>query len=140
VVNEQGWTVIRYDRQVHVQYPDGTIEKDVNEHLMSMDMSNTELINKYPKVVLVGHPASGSEGLTLTASPSILYYSNDFNGMYRMQSEDRIHRMGMDKNRGATIIDLYHLPTDEYVHNNLKKKKQLQSLSLGELKKCLDQS
>ena len=29
-----------------------------------------------------------------------------------MQSEDRIHRKGMDENLGCTIVDLIHLPSD----------------------------
>ncbi len=73
-------------------------------------------------------------GLTLTASPTIVFYSNDFNAESRIQAEDRIHRPGMDKTRGATIIDLIHLPSDEYVLDNLKKKKDLQNLTMGELK------
>ena len=72
-------------------------------------------------------------GLTLTASPTIVYYSNDFNAESRIQSEDRIHRMGMDVNRGATIIDIVHLSSDELVLNNLRNKRKLQSLTLGEM-------
>jgi len=62
-----------------------------------------------------------------------LFYSNDFDGEARMQAEDRIHRIGMDKNRGALIVDLIHLPTDELVLKNLKLKKKLQNLTMGEL-------
>ena len=142
ISNEKDWTIIRYDRQVYVQTPEGNRINDINEHLMAMDYSHPkyeELKEKYPKIALIGHPASGSEGLTLTASPSIVYYSNDFNGMYRMQSEGRIDRAGMNKAwGGAVIIDIYHLPTDKYVHDNLNKKKQLQSLSLGDVKGCLE--
>jgi hypothetical protein len=48
-----------------------------------------------------------------------------------MQSEDRIHRIGMkDK---ALIIDLIHLPIDKYVLTNLQRKKDLQAISMGEL-------
>jgi len=50
-----------------------------------------------------------------------------------MQAEDRFHRAGMDTNRGATIIDLIHLSTDKLVLDNLKKKKKLQSLTMGDL-------
>ncbi len=90
------------------------------------------------RVCFIGHPGSAGMGLTLTASPTILYYSNDFNFESRVQSEDRIHRAGMDVARGATIIDLIHLPTDNLVLQNLKKKRDLQALSLGELKECLE--
>ena len=39
----------------------------------------------------------------------------------------------MDTNRGATIVDLVHLPTDQLVLDNLQKKKRLQALTMGEL-------
>lgn len=86
------------------------------------------------RVAFVAQPGAGGMGLTLTASPSIIYFSNDFNGENRIQSEDRIHRPGMDINKGATIYDLIHLKSDEYVLDNLKKKKDLQKLSMGALK------
>lgn len=106
----------------------------------------TELINHfqnglipYPKICFIGHPGAAGTGLTLTASPTIVYYSNDFNADSRIQSEDRIHRPGMDVNKGATIVDIFHLPTDEYVHTNLMKKRKLQDISLGEFSSLFDQ-
>jgi hypothetical protein len=135
LVTKNGWHCLRIDgRGWKVIYPDGTITNEYKDALMAMDYKHPNY-EQYEKLVVVGHPGSASEGITLTASPAIVYYSNDFTGMYRMQSEDRIHRAGMDTNRGATIIDIYNLPSDEYVHNNLKQKKDLQSLSLGELEK-----
>jgi len=92
----------------------------------------------HPRVVFIGQPGAGGMGLTLTASPTIVYYSNDFNAESRIQSEDRIHRIGMDNNRGATIIDLVHLATDQLILDNLKKKRKLQSLSLGELQRVFE--
>lgn len=82
------------------------------------------------KLVFIGHPGSAGMGLTLTASPSIFFYSNDFNAESRIQAEDRIHRPG---SIGANIIDCVHLPTDKKILDNLKKKRDLQSMSLGEL-------
>lgn len=89
------------------------------------------------RVAFVGQPGAAGMGLTLTAAPLTCYYSNDFNAESRIQSEDRIHRAGMDVNRGATIVDLIHLPTDRKVLNNLKQKKRLQDISMGELKAIL---
>jgi SNF2 family DNA or RNA helicase len=86
------------------------------------------------KLAFVAHPATAKTSLTLTASSMIIYYSNTFVGDDRIQSEDRIHRIGMDVNRGATIVDLIHLPTDKYVLDNLKNKKRLQGITLGEFK------
>lgn len=92
---------------------------------------------KHPRVMFIGQAGAAGMGLTLTASPVIVYYSNDFNGESRTQSEDRIHRMGMDVNRGARIIDLIHLPTDEIALNNLKKKRKLELMTMGELREAM---
>lgn len=90
------------------------------------------------KLAFVGHPGAAGMGLTLTASPSIVYYSNDFNAESRIQSEDRIHRAGMDTNRGATIYDLIHLATDLKVLRNLQDKRALEKLSLEEVRRAVD--
>lgn len=93
----------------------------------------------FPKVAFVGHPGSAGTGITLTASPVIIYFSNDFNAENRMQSEDRIHRMGMDTARGARIVDIINLSTDEYVLDNLKKKRKLQDMTLGQMQTAITQ-
>jgi len=94
-------------------------------------------LEDFPRLAFIGQPGAAGMGLTLTASPSICYYSNDFNAESRIQSEDRIHRPGMDVNRGATIIDLLHLPSDRTVLENLKAKRKLQDMTLGALTEAL---
>jgi len=81
-------------------------------------------------IAFVGNSDAGGQGITLTKSKVAVYYSNSFNAENRIQSEDRIYRIGT---RGANIIDLIHLPTDLMVLNNLKQKRDLQSLSMGQL-------
>ena len=129
IAKDQDWKVIRLDGR---------------GWWSNLEGKPGELISKFQdkkydeKICFIGNPGSAGTGLTLTASPTIVYYSNDFNADSRSQSEDRIHRMGMDENRGATIIDLIHLPTDEYVLENLNKKKRLQDMSLGQLIGVMD--
>jgi SNF2 family DNA or RNA helicase len=121
-----GWQWIRVDgRGWATNLP---IEKYDPTTLITyfQDKSNTE------KVAFVGHPGSAGMGLTLTASSEIVYYSNDFNGENRMQSEDRIHRTGMDINKGALITDIIHLPSDQVILDNLKEKRRLQDMTLGQ--------
>jgi ssDNA-binding Zn-finger/Zn-ribbon topoisomerase 1 len=137
---QKGWGTLRVDgRGYRVQTPLGdTVHQ--NTFLDAMDGSHPnklELYEKYPKVAFVGHPKAGGMALTLTASPIALYYSNTFDGEARMQSEDRIHRPGMDTNRGATIIDMIHLPTDKMILENLRKKKRLQGLTMGEVAEAM---
>lgn len=48
-------------------------------------------------MVWVGNPAAGATGLTLTIAKSVMYYSNSFKLIDRLQSEDRAHRIGQDE-------------------------------------------
>jgi len=89
------------------------------------------------RVVFLAHPQSGGMGLTLTEARMAVYYSNDFNPESRSQSEDRGHRMGMDVNKGFTIVDLYHLPSDRHVRNVLKDNRRLELMTLGEVQEML---
>jgi len=88
------------------------------------------------RICFVGHPKAGGISITLNCSDTIIYYSNDFDGASRPQSEDRIHRIGTEK---AVIIDILWLPTDHYVLRNLKQKKSLQGVTTGEILEFLDQ-
>jgi SNF2 family DNA or RNA helicase len=89
------------------------------------------------KLAFCGHPEAGGMGLTLTAACTLVYISNSYKADARIQSEDRIHRIGMDENLGALIVDLVHLPQDEAVLRVLKQNRDLQTLSMVELEKLL---
>lgn len=137
---KDGWHVLQVDGRGYKGYTPFGESCSSDELLSAMDYSNpkySEYLEKYPKIAFVGHPQAGGMALTLTASPIELFYSNCFDGTARMQSEDRFHRAGMDTNRGARIVDLIMLPTDLLVLNNLKEKKKLQSLTMGDLENCL---
>ena len=126
---EEGWNVLRVDGRGW-EYTDSNniVHKLPDKELLNLFQS------KQGKMAFVAHPKAAGMGLTLTASPVIIYYSNDFDGEARIQSEDRIHRPGMDENRGATIIDIIHLDSDRIVLDNLKAKRSLQNMTLGELR------
>lgn len=132
IAQHQEWTTIKWDGKGLKIFHQGEYIKE-DPLRMFQDMQDL-----YPRVCFIGHPEAAGTGLTLTASPTIFYYSNDFNGANRIQSEDRIHRIGMDENRGATIIDVIHLPTDQLVLDKLQKKRDLQNLSMGELKNAFE--
>jgi SNF2 family DNA or RNA helicase len=126
------WAVIKVDGR-------GWCAEDANAQLIEGTPEDyltifQEGYLKYPRICFVGQPGAAGKGLTLTASPTIVFYSNDFNADNRIQAEDRIHRIGMDENRGATIIDLFCLPTDEYVKENLERKIDLLHTSLTGVK------
>jgi len=128
ICNKCGWQTIKVDGRGW-KMSDG-LEDD------PLDIFQDKL-EKYPFVAFVAHPGSGGVGLTLTASPVEVFYSNDFDADHRIQAIERIHRPGMDFNRGATIIDLIHLPTDQLILDNLELKKRLQDLTMGEITRVL---
>lgn len=127
LVNRAGWKAIVVDGRGW--------RGDIPGDNLAMLKAFQDWENNDDKICFVGHPGSCGMGLTLTASPTILYYSNDFNAESRIQSEDRVHRPG---SRGANIIDLIHLPTDLMVLDNLKKKRDLQAMTMGDLAKAME--
>jgi len=141
LIRKAGWATLKVDGRGYVgKNPDGSvISSDIL--LDAMDKSHfkfDELRIQYPKVCFIGQPKAGGMALTLTGSPIEMFYSNDFDGGARMQAEDRFHRPGMDINRGALIVDLICLESDQLVLDNLQLKKDLQNLSMGELSQALD--
>jgi SNF2-related domain/Helicase conserved C-terminal domain len=53
---------------------------------------------------LVGTAASGGVGITVTAATQVVYFSNSWSYVDRVQSEDRAHRAG--QTRTVTVVDL----------------------------------
>lgn len=140
ICHQQGWTTLRVDGKGYTGMSPLGVVLDFDELLAAMDGSapnKAELLERYPKLCFVGNAKSGGMALTLTSSPTMFYYSNSFDGEARMQSEDRHHRLGMDTNRGAKIIDVVHLPADLMVLNNLKKKKRMQSMTMGDYREAM---
>lgn len=129
---KQKWAVVRIDgRGWKVYDMDGDPLHQAKPLEYWADLGNN------PRVVIVSNPRSGGLGLNLMESRMAVFYSNDFNPESRSQAEDRIHRLGMDENKGATIVDLIHLPTDEQVRDVLKDNRRLELLTLGEVEKLL---
>jgi len=80
---------------------------------------------------LVGTPATGGYGLTLTAANTVIYYSNGYDLEKRLQSEDRAHRIGQHK--PVTYVDILAEETvDEKIVKSLRKKINIASEVLGE--------
>ena len=90
-----------------------------------------------PLTFLVANPKTGGYGLTLTASHTVIYYSNNYDLETRLQSEDRVHRIGQKSK--VTYIDLIVEKTvDEQIVKSLRNKIDIATQVLGEdLKKWL---
>ena len=69
----------------------------------------------------VGNPQAGATGLTLHAARTVVYYSNSFNLVDRLQSEDRAHRIGQE--HPVNYIDLVvQGSVDEHIVKSLRSK------------------
>ena len=80
---------------------------------------------------LIGTPQTGGYGITLTKANTVVYFSNGYDLEKRLQSEDRAHRIGQNKN--VTYIDIICEDTvDEKIVEALRKKINIASEVLGE--------
>ena len=97
-------------------------ERDINRKKFQSD----------PKCrFLVGTPATGGYGITLTAANTVIYYSNGYDLEKRLQSEDRAHRIGQKKS--VTYVDIIAEDTvDEKIVKALRDKINVASQVLGE--------
>ena len=76
--------------------------------------------------------SAGAKGLTLTEASTLVYYSCDYKLETRLQSQDRIHRIGQSKK--CTYIDLVCPGSiEEKILLALDGKKQLSDMVLEEL-------
>jgi len=77
-----------------------------------------------PSRFFVANPQSAGMGLTLTTSDLAIYYSNSHSLEQRIQSEDRIHRIG--QLASARYVDLVSPNTvDDKIIDALRKKRNL---------------
>lgn len=135
---ENNWDVVRCDGRgftVFRKHPDGVVEELIGQNALDYwaDKEND-------RVAFVAHPESGGMGLTLTEACMVVFWSNTYRPEFRLQSEDRIHRPGADENRGCTIVDLIHLPTDEKALETLRENRRIELLSMNELADALKET
>lgn len=128
ICRKEGWAVVRCDgRGFQVTNPDGTVNTDMEPLDFWADLEHN------PRVAFVAHPESGGMSLTLTEARMAVYWSNSFKPEYRIQSEARIYRKGMDENIGCIIVDLVHLPTDVRVLDIIRDNRKLELMTMGEI-------
>ena len=123
---KEKWDVVRCDQgvfQVFTHNGDSVTAEPLD---FWADMSR-------PRVAFCANPESGGMSLTLVEARTAVYWSNSWKPEYRVQSEDRIHRMGMDLNLGCLIVDLIHLPSDERVLDVIRANRKLELMTMGEL-------
>ena len=121
----------RYGKEAVESFYGDTAESD------RQDIVSRFQDRKDPLRFFIGNPRTGGYGLTLTASHTVVYYSNSYDLEIRLQSEDRAHRISQTEK--VTYIDLLSEGTvDEFIVKNLRNKINLANKVLGEdLKKWL---
>ena len=132
------WAVYRHDIQAIekaigdiygktsvASYYGDTKDSD-RQHIVDSFQDNDDALRFF-----VGNPKTGGYGLTLTASHTVVYFSNDYSLEIRMQSEDRAHRIGQTNK--VTYVDLMAENTiDEKIVKALNAKIDLASQVMGE--------
>jgi hypothetical protein len=129
----QKWNVVRCDGG---NYQVFAARSEGNDGELVIDEEPLDYWNNladHGRVAFVSNPESGGMSLSLTAARMAVYWSNSWKPEYRSQSEDRIHRKGMDENLGCTIVDLLHLPSDLRVLDVLRANRRLELMTMGEI-------
>jgi hypothetical protein len=123
---KEKWNVVRCDQgSFQVLTHDGSeVTEEPLDYWANLDHS---------RVVFAATAESGGMSLTLVEARTAVYWSNSWKPEYRVQSEDRIHRIGMDLNLGCLIVDLIHLPSDNRVLDVIHENRKLELMTMGEL-------
>jgi SNF2 family DNA or RNA helicase len=80
--------------------------------------------------------SAAAKGITLHRASTMIYYSNSYSLETRLQSQDRIHRIGQD--RKCTYVDLVTPSSlDEMILKALTQKKDLADTILDDLRSLL---
>ncbi len=104
---------------------DGSISEDV-----CFNNQDSWKTGKYD--IIAANPAKGKEGLTWHRAKTVIYYSNSFKLIDRLQSEDRAHRIGMDQNP-VNYIDIEAVGTvDSHIIRALRNKFDIASTITGD--------
>lgn len=121
---------------INKKYGDGTaVSYNGNMNLKSRQKNLDEFKGKVQ--FLIANKTCAGYGLNLQFCSYVIFYSNDFDYATRSQAEDRVHRIGQDRN--VHIIDICAANTlDEKIIKCLNKKENLLDSFKNELEKKKD--
>ena len=111
---------------VGAQYIHGGVEAGSDEEELTREWIIKEFHENKHCNVLVANPAACSEGISLhTVCHHAIYIDRDYNAARYLQSQDRIHRLGLPPNTTTTIEVLFSPDSiDERIHSRLNNKIQ----------------
>lgn len=132
------WSRFRYDiqqivRQLEERFGEGCAAAYYGD---TPDDVRNDIVRNFqnpdhPLRYFVGNQATAGYGLTLTEANLVVYYANSFSLEHRLQSQDRVHRIGQRKS--VTYIDLITEGTiDEKIVESLRNKIDIGAKVLGE--------
>lgn len=106
-----------------VRYDGGTTNTDRTRAIEAFQAGDVKFF--------IANPSAAGEGLTLHAARTVMYYSNSFNLVERLQSEDRAHRIGQE--HPVNYIDLVGMGTvDKHIVGSLLRKYNIASQITGD--------
>lgn len=109
-------------------------ENDTREWKIKQFHENPE------KMVLVANPAAASEGISLhKVCQNAIYIDRSFNAAHYLQSEDRIHRLGLreDQHPEVEILEC-RSSIDQVIDRRLRSKIDLMAQSLNDVSLNVD--
>lgn len=138
------WAVFRRDVERIVEMLRRVYGDDSAVHYYgaTTDEERQEAIQKFRNTTecrfFVGTCGTGGMGITLVESSVTIYYSNGYNLLHRLQSEDRNHRIGQVA-ESVTVIDIVcEDSVDPKIVKVLRAKKDMASLILDNWKTFLE--
>lgn len=111
---------------IGADYIHGSVEAGDEEEEQTREYKIKRFHDDKGAMVLVANPAACSEGISLhTVCHHAIYLDRNFNAAQFLQSQDRIHRLGLSPDQ-STVIEILCCPdtVDEVVESRLKTKVQ----------------
>ena len=137
IVNQVEGPVIIWARFIQdIKSLQHVFQKKYGKEIATWDKIDEWKANR--KRILIANQAKGIGGnLQESGCQNMIFYNNSFNLIHRLQSEDRVHRMGM---KGAlTIFDIAADRTiDKKIAENLKGKQDLASFVLDDIRQMIE--
>ena len=129
------WVKFKHESQdIQEVLPDGSWAVFTGEVPLKKRLTNLKRFRENPECrFLIANKVCGGYGLNLQFCSQAIYYNNDFNYATRAQAEDRIHRIGQDKD--VVMIDIVsNAKIDSRIIDCLDRKESLSESFKRELK------
>lgn len=124
------------DRLKHLgaDYIHGGVDAGDEEEIDTREWKIKQFHENPEKMVLVANPAAASEGISLhKVCHNAIYIDRSFNAAHYLQSEDRIHRLGLPKDQHTEVEILECAASiDQVIDSRLRNKIDLMAQSLND--------